>query len=399
MEQELIGEDEALARVSGAQLARLMFPRFEAHVETKPLAHGVPAVPGAAVGAIAFDSAEAVRRAATGERVILVRRETTPDDLPGMVAAEAVLTSRGGEDQPRGRGGARHGQGVRVRRRGTDGGRRGTDARRRPDRARRRHGDLRGRHGGHGPARGTAADRLAGGRFLDTGEHDGALTDAVARTLEHADSVRRLGVGRRQDTPRHAAHATAAPAEIGLCRADHVPGERESSATLVEAMILAEEETGRRAALDALLPLQRADFAGILAAMNRLPVTIRLIDPPLHEFLPDRTELAVRVATHPTAHDRRLLAAVRRVRERPDARAARRAPSTRRPRAGRDAGTGDRRSRRRARDEGDPGPRGWSGAAGRHGQGAAAGAGQPRSAYSRRCRRPPDSRSTAPSAR
>ncbi len=97
VDEELIGEDEALARVSGAQLARLMFPRFEAHVETKPLAHGVPASPGAAVGAIAFDSAEAVRRAATGEKVILVRRETTPDDLPGMVAAEAVLTSRGGK--------------------------------------------------------------------------------------------------------------------------------------------------------------------------------------------------------------------------------------------------------------------------------------------------------------
>jgi pyruvate,orthophosphate dikinase len=152
------------------------------------------------------------------------------------------------------------------------------------------------------------------GHFLDTGEGDGALTDAVARALQHADSVRHLEVRANADTPEDAARARRYGAQgIGLCRTEHMfLGERRS---LVEAMILAEDETGRAAALDALLPLQRADFTGILAAMDGLPVTIRLIDPPLHEFLPDRTELAVRVATRPTEHDRRLLAAVERMHE------------------------------------------------------------------------------------
>ncbi|MCX4594437.1 pyruvate, phosphate dikinase [Streptomyces sp. NBC_01549] len=315
VDEELIGEDEALARVSGAQLARLMFPRFEAHAETRPLAHGVPASPGAAVGAIVFDSAEAARRAATGEKVILVRRETTPDDLPGMVAAEAVLTSRGGKTShaavvARGMGkvcvcGAEE-LTVDVEARTLTA----------PDRTVLAEGTVLSVDGTAGTVHLGALPLTDSpvGRFLDTGERDGVLTEAVARTLEHADSVSRLGVRANADTPEDAARARRYGAEgIGLCRTEHMfLGERRS---LVEAMILAEDETGRRAALDALLPLQRADFAGILAAMDGLPVTIRLIDPPLHEFLPDRTELAVRVATHPTAHDRRLLAAVERTHE------------------------------------------------------------------------------------
>ncbi|MFD9282573.1 pyruvate, phosphate dikinase [Streptomyces mirabilis] len=315
VDEELIGEDEALDRVSGAQLARLMFPRFEAHAETKPLAHGVPASPGAAVGAIVFDSAAAVRRAATGEKVVLVRRETTPDDLPGMVAAEAVLTSRGGKTShaavvARGMGkvcvcGAEE-LTVDVEARTLTA----------PDRTVLAEGTVISVDGTAGTVHLGALPLTDSpvGRFLGTGERGGALTDAVDRTLEHADSVRRLGVRANADTPEDAARARRYGAEgIGLCRTEHMfLGERRS---LVEAMILAEDETGRRAALDALLPLQRADFVGILAAMDGLPVTIRLIDPPLHEFLPDRTELAVRVATHPTAHDRRLLAAVERMHE------------------------------------------------------------------------------------
>ncbi|WP_369254652.1 pyruvate, phosphate dikinase [Streptomyces sp. R35] len=315
VDEELIGEDEALARVGGAQLARLMFPRFEAHAETKPLAHGVPASPGAAVGAIVFDSAEAVRRAETGEKVILVRRETTPDDLPGMVAAEAVLTSRGGKTShaavvARGMGkvcvcGAEE-LTVDVEARTLTA----------PDRTVLAEGTVLSVDGTAGTVHLGALPLTDStvGRFLDTGERGGPLTDAVARTLEHADSVRHLGVRANADTPEDAARARRYGAEgIGLCRTEHMfLGERRG---LIEAMILAEDETGRRAALDALLPLQRADFSGILAEMDGLPVTIRLIDPPLHEFLPDRTDLAVRVATHPTAHDRRLLAAVERMHE------------------------------------------------------------------------------------
>ncbi|MEV8033407.1 pyruvate, phosphate dikinase [Streptomyces sp. NPDC086182] len=315
VDEKLIGEDEALARVGGAQLARLMFPRFAAHAEAAPLAHGVPASPGAAVGAIVFDSAEAVRRADEGEHVVLVRRETTPDDLPGMVAAEAVLTSRGGKTShaavvARGMGkvcvcGAEE---LTV-----DVASRTLTA---PDGTVLAEGTVISVDGTSGTVH-LGALPLADspvGHFLDTGEGEGALTEAVARTLQHADSVRHLEVHANADTPEDAARARRHGAQgIGLCRTEHMfLGERRS---LVEAMILAEDESGRRAALDALLPLQRGDFTGILAAMDGLPVTIRLIDPPLHEFLPDRTELAVRVATRPTEHDRRLLAAVERMHE------------------------------------------------------------------------------------
>jgi pyruvate, phosphate dikinase len=315
VDEKLIDEDEALARVGGAQLARLMFPGFEAHAEAAPLAHGVPASPGAAVGAIVFDSAEAVRRADAGEHVVLVRRETTPDDLPGMVAAEAVLTSRGGKTShaavvARGMGkvcvcGAEE-LTVDVTSRTLTA----------PDGTVLTEGTVISVDGTAGTVHLGALPLTDSpvGHFLDTGEGDGALTDAVARTLQHADSVRHLEVRANADTPEDAARARRYGAQgIGLCRTEHMfLGERRS---LVEAMILAEDETGRAAALDALLPLQRGDFTGILAAMDGLPVTIRLIDPPLHEFLPDRTELAVRVATRPTEHDRRLLAAVERMHE------------------------------------------------------------------------------------
>ncbi|AVZ76696.1 pyruvate, phosphate dikinase [Streptomyces lunaelactis] len=302
-------------RVGGHQLARLMFPRFDEDATGQPLAHGVPASPGAAVGAAVFDSAEAVRRAAAGEKTVLVRRETTPDDLPGMIAAEAVLTSRGGKTShaavvARGMGkvcvcGAEE---LAV----DPGARQFTAA----DGTVVTEGKVISVDGTAGTVHLGALPLTESpvARFLETGEQDGELTRAVARTLEQADAVRRLEVRANADTPEDAARARRFGAQgIGLCRTEHMfLGERRS---LVEAMILAEDEAGRRAALDALLPLQRSDFTGILAAMDGLPVTIRLIDPPLHEFLPDRTELAVRVATAPTDRDRRLLAAVERMHE------------------------------------------------------------------------------------
>ncbi|WP_327322641.1 pyruvate, phosphate dikinase [Streptomyces sp. NBC_01210] len=315
VDERLISEDEALARVGGHQLARLMFPRFDEDTTGQPLAHGVPASPGAAVGAAVFDSAEAVRRAAAGEKTVLVRRETTPDDLPGMVAAEAVLTSRGGKTShaavvARGMGkvcvcGAEE---LVV-----DTGARQFTA---TDGTVVTEGTVISVDGTAGTVHLGALPLTESpvARFLETGEQDGALTSTVARTLERADAVRRLEVRANADTPEDAARARRFGAQgIGLCRTEHMfLGERRS---LVEAMILAEDEAGQRAALDALLPLQRSDFTGILAAMDGLPVTIRLIDPPLHEFLPDRTELAVRVATAPTGRDRRLLAAVERMHE------------------------------------------------------------------------------------
>ncbi|MER6671853.1 pyruvate, phosphate dikinase [Streptomyces sp. NPDC000983] len=312
-----VDADEALKRVDGAGLTRLMFPRFATTGTDVPLARGVPASPGAAVGAVVFDSAEAVRRAEAGERVVLVRRETTPDDLPGMIAAEAVLTSRGGKTShaavvARGMGkvcvcGAEALSVDLAARRFTA-----------PDDTVVEEGDTVSVDGTAGTVHLgelplTASDV---GHALETGTSTGPLTDAVLDALAHADSVRRLEVRANADTPEDAVRARALGARgIGLCRTEHMfLGERRA---LVEAMILARDDGAREEALAALLPPQRDDFTAILAAMDGLPVTIRLLDPPLHEFLPDRTDLAVRLAAtaDPDPRDRELLAAVERMSE------------------------------------------------------------------------------------
>ncbi|SDN46931.1 pyruvate phosphate dikinase [Streptomyces sp. cf386] len=316
-EEGTITADEALMRVDGAALTRLMFPRFDTTPSDVPLAHGVPASPGAAVGAVVFDSAEAVRRAAAGEHVVLVRRETTPDDLPGMIAAEAVLTSRGGKTShaavvARGMGkvcvcGAEALSVDPVGRRFTTTS--GVVV---------HEGDTVSVDGTAGTVHLGALPLTASevGRALETNASTDQVTEAVLDALAHADSVRRLDVRANADTPEDAARARALGAQgIGLCRTEHMfLGERRA---LIEAMILARDDTAREAALAALLPLQRVDFTGILTAMDGLPVTIRLLDPPLHEFLPDRTELAVRLASaaSPDPHDRELLAAVERMQE------------------------------------------------------------------------------------
>jgi pyruvate,orthophosphate dikinase len=323
-DEGLISPDEGLSRVSGEGLARLMFPRFDASATGDPLAHGIPASPGAAVGVAVFDSAEAVRRAAAGERTVLVRHETTPDDLPGMIAAQAVLTSRGGKTShaavvARGMG--------KVCVCGAEELAVDTEARRftAPDGTVVTEGTLISVDGTAGavyagpvPLVDSAVMRLL--EAGDTDEASDGVVEAVARALERADAVRRLEVRANADTPEDAARARRFGAQgIGLCRTEHMfLGERRK---LVEEMILAGTDTGRDRALAALLPLQRADFAGILEAMDGLPVTIRLLDPPLHEFLPDRTELAVRVAAaearggQPDEHDAELLDAVNRMHE------------------------------------------------------------------------------------
>ncbi|GHF36445.1 pyruvate, phosphate dikinase [Streptomyces griseosporeus] len=323
-EEGLISDDEALARVGGDGLARLMFPRFDAARVGDPLARGIPASPGAAVGAAVFDSAEAVRRAAAGEKVVLVRQETTPDDLPGMVAAQAVLTSRGGKTShaavvARGMGkvcvcGAEElsvdldGRCFTTRN-GTlveEGTVLSVD------------GSTGAVYAGPVPLADSAVlHYLATGRTAEEGD---GVVEAVAQALDHADAVRRLEVRANADTAEDAARARRFGAQgIGLCRTEHMfLGDRRK---LVEEMILARTDDERRRALDALLPLQRADFIGILEAMDGFPVTIRLLDPPLHEFLPGRTELAVRIAAAEARgercdpHDAELLTAVTRMHE------------------------------------------------------------------------------------
>ncbi len=327
VDEGVIGLDEALGRVSGAGLAELMFPRFDESHGGKRLTRGMGASPGAAVGKAVFDSATAAEWAARGEAVVLVRPETNPDDLPGMVAAKGILTSRGGRTShaavvARGMGKtcvvAAHELNVDVKARQFT----------TPDGTVVREGEvvsIDGKSGavylGEVPVVPSPVVRYFEGTFdaaaAEADERE--LVAAVDRLLKHADSRRRLHVRANADMPEDARRARAFGAEgIGLCRTEHMfLGERR---LLVERLILAEDEAGQQAALDALLPLQRGDFIEILEAMDGLPVTVRLIDPPLHEFLPDLTELSVKVAlakaaNQPVEADERLLAAVRRLHE------------------------------------------------------------------------------------
>jgi pyruvate,orthophosphate dikinase len=324
-DEGLINEAEVLQRVNGAQLAQLMFPRFEESANLEHLAKGMNASPGAAVGKVVFDSDTAVKWSRSGERVILVRRETTPDDLNGMIAAEGILTSRGGKTShaavvARGMGKTCVcGTGSLVV--DTEGKHFTT-----PD----------GRVFGEGTV--ISIDGTSGEVFLgevpvvsspvvryfegkidpDSAEADD-LVRAVHRVMKTADDTRRMNVRANADTPEDAARARRFGAEgIGLCRTEHMfLGDRRE---MVEALILADTDADRDRALAELLPLQREDFVGIFEAMDGLPVTIRLLDPPLHEFLPDITVLSVRVALadaqgEAQEEDRRLLKAVRRLHE------------------------------------------------------------------------------------
>lgn len=305
--EKLITRDEALGRVTGDQLTQLMFPQFDAKAEKELIARGMAASPGAAVGKIAFDNAQAVEAAEKGIKTVLVRRETNPDDLPGMVAAEGVLTARGGKTShaavvARGMGktcvcGAE--SLVIDAAAGTV-----------------TIGDLvltaddtiaiDGQTGeifrGEVPvtdspvttylAEGLEAGLAAAGEDAGTRE----LVEAVDKLLSHADKVRRLRVRANADTPLDSTRAIEFGAEgIGLCRTEHMfLGERRP---LVERAILsAPESDERQAAFNELEKLQKQDFLEMLEVMDGKSMTVRLIDPPLHEFMPALIELETKVA-------------------------------------------------------------------------------------------------------
>jgi pyruvate, orthophosphate dikinase len=322
VDQGLIDMDEALRRVTGSQLAQLMFPRFDTSAKADVITKAISASPGAAVGKAVFDSETAVRRADAGEAVILVRRETNPDDLHGMIAARGILTSRGGKTShaavvARGMGktcvcGAEQLEVDVAARQFTVAG-----------------GDITVREGDVISIDGTSGTVYLGevpvvaspvveyfeGNIAPS-EADELVT-AVHRVMAQADTRRRLGVRANSDTGEDSARAVRFGAQgIGLTRTEHMfLGERRQ---LVERVILAEDDAERQAALAELEPLQRGDFVDILEAMDGLPVVIRLLDPPLHEFLPDLTELSVKVALagdQATEADRTLLDAVRRLHE------------------------------------------------------------------------------------
>ena len=325
VDEGLIDLDEALRRVSGAQLVQLMFPQFDTAVESGRaqyplLGRGIPASPGAAVGKAVFDSYTAVKWNRSGEKVILVRRETNPDDLNGMIAAQGILTSRGGKTShaavvARGMGktcvcGAEELAVDTKRRRLTA-----------PDGTVIHEGDVISVDGSSGLVYAgelPVADSPVVEYFEGTLDPEGAEADdlvrSVHRIMDCADEVRALRVRANADTVEDAERARRFGAEgIGLCRTEHMfLGERRRH---VERLILAEDDEQRDQALEALLPLQRWDFLQILTAMDGLPTTIRLLDPPLHEFLPDITELSVRVALaeargEPNENDLRLMQAV-----------------------------------------------------------------------------------------
>jgi pyruvate,orthophosphate dikinase len=320
VQQGMIDLDEAVRRVSGEELARLMFPRFDASGEVTLITKAISASPGAAVGKAVFDSRTAVAWAAAGEKVILVRRETNPDDLHGMIAAEGVLTSRGGKTShaavvARGMGktcvcGA---EDLEVDTAGksftTSAGVTVSE------------GDVISVDGTSGAVylgevpviASNVVEYFEGELAPDCDQ----LVAAVHAIMTHADAARRLGVRANADNGPDCARARRfGAAGVGLVRTEHMfLGERRQ---LVEDLILAETDAARKAALDTLEPLQRGDFTEILEAMDGLPVTIRLIDPPLHEFLPDYTELSVQIALagdKATEQDLRLLEAVRRLHE------------------------------------------------------------------------------------
>ena len=304
VDQGLIDMDEAVSRVTGAQLAQLMFPRFDDSARSASRSRkGMNASPGAAVGKVVFDSYTAVKWAASGEAVILVRRETNPDDLNGMIAAAGILTSRGGKTSPRRGRRARHGQDLRVRRRVARRQHQAAHPAARDSTARAsRSTRATSSRSTAPPARCSSARyRSSTRRSCEYFEErrrrrqDDDLVVAVDRIMSHADGARRMSVRANADTAEDAARARRFGAQgIGLCRTEHMfLGERRQ---LVERLILADTDEEQATELSELLPLQREDFVGILEAMDGLPVTIRLLDPPLHEFLPDITELSVRVA-------------------------------------------------------------------------------------------------------
>ena len=305
--EKLITRDEALGRVTGDQLTQLMFPQFDAKADKDLIARGMAASPGAAVGKIAFNNAQAIEAASEGIKTVLVRRETNPDDLPGMVAAEGVLTARGGKTShaavvARGMGktcvcGAE--SLVIDEAAGTV-----------------TIGDLvltaddtiaiDGQTGEifrgevpvtDSPVTTYLAEGLEAG-LAAAGEDEGTreLVEAVDKLLSHADKVRRLRVRANADTPLDSKRAIEFGAEgIGLCRTEHMfLGERRP---LVERAILsAPESDERQAAFDELEKLQKQDFLEMLEVMDGKSMTVRLIDPPLHEFMPALIELETKVA-------------------------------------------------------------------------------------------------------
>lgn len=320
-----ISMDEALVRTSGDQLAQLMFPQFDLRGSVKEIARGIPASPGAAVGEVVFDSRRAFDLARSGKKVILVRRETSPDDLVGMVASEGILTSRGGKTSHAAVVARGMGKTAVC----------GTESISVDERAGLfTVGSLTVYEGETISIDGTTGNVYAGtipviaspvtsyleGRLAASSDEASPVVKAVDRILTYADEIRTLRVHANADTPEDAVRARILGAEgVGLCRTEHMfLGPRRM---YVERLVLAENEDVQRGVIAEMEPLQRGDFVGIMMAMSGLPVTVRLLDPPLHEFLPPLASLSADMARAEAlgeevpARDQAIFAAVKRLHE------------------------------------------------------------------------------------
>ena len=314
--EELIGREEAVRRVPADQLDQLLHPIIDPSVRAVPLCTGLPASPGAASGIAVFDPDSAEEHATKGDAVILVRDETTPEDFRGIVAARAILTARGGMTSHAAVVARGMGKCAVVGCRDIE-----VDVEHRcfsVNGSRIAEGDWLTVDG--------ATGRVFSGNLptipseivrVTTGAMPASrapVYQSYAELLGWADEIRTLRVRANADTPRDARIARGFGAEgIGLCRTEHMffEGDR---ITAMREMIVARDEAGRRRALAKLLPIQRADFEGIFEAMGGLPVTIRLLDPPLHEFLPhggEESKLLARTLEIPRAELARIVELLR----------------------------------------------------------------------------------------
>ncbi|MFQ5835215.1 MAG: pyruvate, phosphate dikinase [bacterium] len=282
VEEGLIDKKEALMRIEAGQLEQLLHRRIDPNAEVEVLAEGLPASPGAATGIVVFTADRAVELAQDGRKVILVRKETSPDDIHGMAVAQGILTARGGMTShaavvARGMGKSCVAgcEAIKVEER----------------KGRFTVNGLVYKEGDFITLDGTTGRVIKG--KVPTLEPE--LSDEFKKLMQWADEIRTLGVRANADTPKDAEKARELGAEgIGLCRTEHMFF-GEDRLPFVQKMILAEDKEEREKALQKLEPIQREDFKGILKEMQGLPVIIRLLDPPLHEFLPNYEDLLLEI--------------------------------------------------------------------------------------------------------
>jgi pyruvate,orthophosphate dikinase len=280
VEEGLISQEEAVCRIEPASLDQLLHPTIDPRVERHVLGSGLPASPGAATGEIVFTPEQAVDAEEEGRKVILVRIETSPEDIHGMHAAQGILTTRGGMTSHAAV--VARGMGIPCV---VGAGSMRVDLR---NEVMTGVGGVTLRRGDVITIDGSSGQVLKGAVSMI----QPALSGDFGKLMAWADETRRMAVRTNADTPQDARAARSFGAEgIGLCRTEHMFFEGERIHAMRE-MILAEDEAGRRTALAKLLPFQRSDFTEIFSIMHGLPVTIRLLDPPLHEFLP-KTEAEI----------------------------------------------------------------------------------------------------------